>query len=125
MSSDEMWDVGRAGDPGDWFDAARDAVAEVDPEVRVRAVAVLKDRLPDVEYHAVMAARQRGAMWSRIGEALGMSRQAVCQRFGRRSRRTRPRTREMVERRLAWAAIQAELERQGKQMFARMGQNRR
>ena len=91
-----------------------------------RAIAVLKDRLPDVERQAVAVARRRGAMWSRIGEALGRSRQAIYQKYGPGSPPPlRPPTRDMVERRLAWLALQADLERRAEEMFARWDERAR
>lgn len=50
---------------------------------------VRRGRLDWIEYHAIGLVRSSGATWEDIGEALGISRQAARQRFGKPSRRRR------------------------------------
>jgi hypothetical protein len=45
------------------------------------AMAELRDRLRDAEAVAVQAARERGASWEDIAHALGVTRQALHQRY--------------------------------------------
>ena len=59
---------------------------EVFPLAALEAVACIRRYLDEVERRAVETARARGATWEDIAEALGVSRQAVYQRF--RHRRT-------------------------------------
>jgi predicted transcriptional regulator len=71
--------------------------ASSDPEVGLRAVASLRALLESVEELQVRRARELGWSWQQIAALLGVSRQAVHQRFGhqkfgtgeRRSRRRR------------------------------------
>lgn len=60
------------------------AAASRDPSVGLRAVASLRllvDRLAELQ---VDNARERGWSWQEIADALGVSRQAVHKRYGRR-----------------------------------------
>jgi len=54
----------------------RDVALELEPFVR-RVERARRDL-----YDAVLAARARGASWAAIGAALGVSKQAVQQRYG-------------------------------------------
>jgi predicted transcriptional regulator len=77
--------------------AAKDElVAEVtseDPAVGLRAVASLRSLLEAVEELQVEAARERGWTWQQIASVLGVSKQAVHQKYGTRQRRPRRRSR--------------------------------
>jgi hypothetical protein len=116
----QLWNPARADEPGDWLEAATDAVRALDPERRVLAVAVVKDRLPDVERHAVAIAMRRGAYLARIGEALGMSRQAVHKKYGPGAPKpSRPRTRGLIERRLARRRAREDPEQGARELVAR------
>jgi DNA-directed RNA polymerase specialized sigma24 family protein len=62
-------------------------IASDDPGVGFRAVAALRRLADQVEESAVGAARARGWSWEQIGDALGVSRQSVHVKYGRRRRR--------------------------------------
>jgi hypothetical protein len=53
------------------------------PLVALAAQRDLRDCLSQLESQAVKSARDKGAPWTDIAEALGVSRQAVQQRYGR------------------------------------------
>jgi hypothetical protein len=57
---------------------------EVFPLAALEATACIRRYLDEVERRAVATARSRGATWEDIAEALGVSRQAVYQRFRHR-----------------------------------------
>ena len=117
---EQPWTIARAAEPGDWLDAAHAVVESSDLDVRARSVAVLKDRLPDLERDVVRRAIAAGALLSRIGEALGVSRQAIHKRYGPGAPEpSSPPTREMVERHLRWVAGQRERERDAAAWFER------
>jgi predicted transcriptional regulator len=65
--------------------------ASDDPEVGLRGVASLRALLEAVEELQVRRARELGWSWQRIAELLGVSKQAVHQKYGggRRTRRRR------------------------------------
>jgi hypothetical protein len=67
--------------------------ASDDPEVGLRAVASLRALLEAVEELQVRRARELGWSWQQIAALLGVSKQAVHQRFGSASRRRRRRLR--------------------------------
>jgi hypothetical protein len=70
----------------------RDVVAGTasdDPEVGLRAVASLRALLETVEELQVRRARELGWSWQQIAGLLGVSKQAVHQRFGAGERRRR------------------------------------
>jgi DNA-directed RNA polymerase specialized sigma24 family protein len=67
--------------------------ANDDPEVGLRAVASLRALLEAVEELQVRRARELGWSWQQIAEPLGVSKQAVHQRFGGDRRRPRRRLR--------------------------------
>ena len=60
------------------------AAGDDDPIVALRAVAKLRSELDRVEAVAVRRARNANASWQLIALALGVSRQAVHKRYGRR-----------------------------------------
>jgi DNA-directed RNA polymerase specialized sigma24 family protein len=59
-------------------------VASKDPYEGLRAVAALRALLERVERIQVQSARDRGMSWQEIAEQLGVSKQAVHQRYGKR-----------------------------------------
>ncbi len=58
-------------------------LASHDPAVGLRAVGALRRLAEQVEAAAVARARQQGWSWEQIGDALGVSRQAVHARYGK------------------------------------------
>lgn len=120
------WTIDRAAEPGDWLESARAAIESHDLDVRAFAVAVLKDRLPDIERDVVEAALADGAFPARVGEALGISRQAIHKRFGPGAPPARvPPTRATIERRLARVAEQRAREQMLDEMWAGIEQRQR
>ncbi len=67
--------------------------ASENPEVGLRAVASLRALLETVEELQVGRARELGWSWQQIAELLGVSKQAVHQKFGTGERRPRRRLR--------------------------------
>jgi len=67
-------------------DATRlaDEMSSTDPEVGLRAVASLRLLLESVEQLQVARAREHGWSWQEIARSLGVSRQAVHQKYARR-----------------------------------------
>ncbi|MGH3739609.1 MAG: helix-turn-helix domain-containing protein [Micromonosporaceae bacterium] len=63
-------------------DAANDATSR-DPRVGLRAVAALRKLVERLEALQVSNARSQGWSWEQIGDALGVSRQAVHKKHGR------------------------------------------
>jgi hypothetical protein len=63
--------------------------ASDDPGVGLRAVASLRALVDAVEELQVRRARELGWSWQQIAVALGISKQAAHQRFGRGERRPR------------------------------------
>jgi hypothetical protein len=61
------------------------AVASDDPAVGLRAVGALHRLAEQIEARSVRAARQRGWSWEQIGDALGVSRQSVHAKYGKRA----------------------------------------
>ena len=59
-------------------------VASDDPAEGLRAVAALRALLERVERIHVQSARDRGLSWQDIADELGVSKQAVHQKYGRR-----------------------------------------
>lgn len=55
-----------------------------DPGVGLRAVGALRRLAEQVEASTVKLARDRGWSWEQIGDALGVSRQSVHAKYGRR-----------------------------------------
>jgi hypothetical protein len=64
-------------------DAAADATSQ-DPRVGLRAVAALRRLVERLEALQVDNARRHGWSWEEIGHALGVSKQAVHKKHGRR-----------------------------------------
>jgi len=62
---------------------ARDA-SSADPDVGLRAVAALRRLLEQLESLHVRNARKNGWSWQEIAEQLGVSKQAVHKKHGRR-----------------------------------------
>ena len=70
----------------------KEVVAETaseDPEVGLRAVASLRALLEAVEELQVRQARELGWSWQQIAALLGVSKQAVHQKYGKDKRRRR------------------------------------
>ena len=67
--------------------------ASDDPEIGLRGAASLRALLEAVEALQVRRARELGWSWQRIAELLGVSKQAVHQKYGKGERRTRGRRR--------------------------------
>jgi DNA-directed RNA polymerase specialized sigma24 family protein len=65
--------------------------ASEDPEIGLRAVASLRALLEGVEELQVRRAREHGWSWQQIATLLGVSKQAVHQKYGRPDRRSRRR----------------------------------
>lgn len=63
------------------------SVGSDDPGVGLRAVGALRRLAEQVEATHVELARKRGWSWEQIGDALGVSRQSVHAKYGRRGRR--------------------------------------
>lgn len=59
------------------------AAASQDPAERLRAVVVLRRMAETLEADNVTAARRAGWTWEEIGDALGVSRQAVHKKYRR------------------------------------------
>jgi hypothetical protein len=76
--------MGRTDDPGVATLAA--ATSSRDPEVGLRAVAALRGLLEVLEALQVDNARAAGWSWRDIASRLGVSKQAVHQKHGPRSR---------------------------------------
>lgn len=53
------------------------------PLTALEAIAAIRRHLVDFEFAAIAAARQRGATWSDVAEALGISRQGAQVRFSK------------------------------------------
>ena len=73
---------------GELFDlslsSAADAAESVDPAVGLRAVRALQRLEERLEAIHVAHAREQGWSWQAIANALGVSRQAVHQKYNRR-----------------------------------------
>jgi hypothetical protein len=63
---------------------AADAAGTTDPAVGLRAVRALQRLQERLEAIHVASAREQGWSWQAIAEALGVSRQAVHQKYNRR-----------------------------------------
>jgi hypothetical protein len=57
-----------------------------DPSLGLRAVGALRRLAERVEEKHVGLARERGWSWEQIGDALGVSRQSVHAKYGKRGR---------------------------------------
>jgi DNA-directed RNA polymerase specialized sigma24 family protein len=60
------------------------AASDRDPRVGLRAVAALRKLLEQLETVQVRSARASGWSWQEIAEELGVSKQAVHKKYGRR-----------------------------------------
>jgi hypothetical protein len=60
------------------------SIASDDPGVGLRAVGALRRLAQQVEATHVRLARERGWSWEQIGDALGVSRQSVHAKYGKR-----------------------------------------
>jgi predicted transcriptional regulator len=67
--------------------------ASDDPEIGLRGVASLRALLDVVEELQVRRARELGWSWQQIAALLGVSKQAVHQKYGKGERRKRERLR--------------------------------
>jgi DNA-directed RNA polymerase specialized sigma24 family protein len=67
--------------------------SSADPEIGLRGVASLRALLEAVEELQVLRARELGWSWQRIAALLGVSKQAVHQKYGRGEHRPRRRFR--------------------------------
>jgi hypothetical protein len=67
--------------------------ASDDPEIGLRSVASLRVLLEAVEELQVRRARELGWSWQQIAELLGVSKQAMHQKYGKGERRPRRRLR--------------------------------
>jgi predicted transcriptional regulator len=67
--------------------------ASADPAVGLRGVASLRALLEAVEELQVRRARELGWSWQQIAELLGVSKQAVHQKYGKGERKPRTRFR--------------------------------
>jgi len=68
----------------DELDAVADGVSSADPAVGLRAVRALQRLQGRLEAIHVANARALGWSWQAIADALGVSRQAVHQKYNRR-----------------------------------------
>lgn len=66
---------------------AANAASAVDPATGLRAVVALRRLTDDLERRQVQRARHAGWSWQQIGDALGISRQAVHKKHGTGNRR--------------------------------------
>lgn len=69
---------------GDTLETLVGAAGHDDPVVALRAIARLRRELDRAEAVAVRRARNANASWQLIAIALGVSRQAVHKKYGRR-----------------------------------------
>ena len=60
------------------------ALKSDDPALGLRAVGALHRLAEQVEARSVRLARERGWSWEQIGDALGVSRQSIHAKYGRR-----------------------------------------
>jgi hypothetical protein len=60
------------------------ALQSDDPAVGLRAVGALHRLAEQIEARSVRLARDRGWSWEQIGDALGVSRQSIHAKYGRR-----------------------------------------
>jgi hypothetical protein len=63
---------------------AAEAAASNDPRIGLQAVAALRELADRLEVLHIEQARRLGWSWEEIGAALGVSKQAVHKKYGRR-----------------------------------------
>ena len=61
-----------------------EGAASTDPDIGLRAVAALRDLAERLEILQVQNARERGWSWQEIAERLGVTKQTVHRKYGRR-----------------------------------------
>lgn len=61
-------------------------IASDEPAVGLRAVVALHRLAEQLETTYIQQARERGWSWEQIGDALGVSRQSVHAKYGKRER---------------------------------------
>ena len=83
MVSTESSIEGTVGAPTAVETLARRAARERDPKAALQALTALRKRLAELEALRFSAAVQAGLSWAEIGRALGISRQAAHNRYGR------------------------------------------
>jgi DNA-directed RNA polymerase specialized sigma24 family protein len=87
------------GEASSYLDAVEDTTEMVtqtasdDPQIGLRGVASLRALLEAVEELQVRRARELGWSWQQIADLLGVSKQAVHQKYGKGERRPRTRLR--------------------------------
>lgn len=59
-----------------------DTTSKQPPEMKLRAIGLLRRLLDDAEEDVVKAARAKGLSWSSIAQRLGRTKQAVWQSYG-------------------------------------------
>lgn len=59
-----------------------------DPATGLRAAGALRRLAERIEAQSVRLARERGWSWEQVGDALGVSRQSVHAKYGRRGDRS-------------------------------------
>jgi DNA-directed RNA polymerase specialized sigma24 family protein len=64
-----------------------EGAASTDPDIGLRAVAALRDLAERLEILQVQNARERGWSWQEIAARLGVTKQTVHRKYGRRLRR--------------------------------------
>lgn len=57
------------------------------PLTALEAIRAVRRHLADFEFAAIATARERGATWATIAEALGLSRQAAQMKFTKQAKR--------------------------------------
>ncbi|MDX6256799.1 MAG: hypothetical protein QOJ11_3133 [Frankiales bacterium] len=65
------------------LDQLSTALASDDPAVGLRAVIALRRLAERVEANQVALARRQGWSWQQVGDALGITRQSVHQKYGK------------------------------------------
>ena len=81
---DHVWILRRVSeaDRRAWIESTFVARTAENPITVMHALSRMRELLTAYERAAVHEARERGASWSEIGEALGRSRQSVQRSFG-------------------------------------------
>jgi pyrroloquinoline quinone (PQQ) biosynthesis protein C len=84
MDIDHPWILRRVSerDRRDWIEMTYIARTADSPLAALKAMSRMQDLLDAYLEAAVAEARERGASWGDVGEALGRSRQAVHKQYG-------------------------------------------